>query len=114
MRFPNLVKEPTVKDILDYLPKFREWIETTKLYNVIKEESNPSTAFFSNAEIDVNLVSLEIQMQLKRGRLISTPYDLPIELIKQFYMNSPFFNVDEIKPDEIYTAFTQFKQIDNG
>lgn len=106
-----------VKDILDALPELRVWIEQTKLFNAIKELTNtqiingkPVVSMFDG--IPVTLVSESINMNLVRNVSIKTPYDLPIELVEQFYQNSPFFTLaDGINIGDIYKPI---KLIDNG
>ena len=103
----NIKKQFTVKDILDALPDFRHWIEETKLFNVIVEQTNPNRRLFNSTfgSAEPYIVSEEISMHLKLGVPIITAYDLPIELIQNFYANSPYFNLAKDGVDEIYFPY---------
>jgi len=75
-------------DDMNELLKFFKWIETTQLFNVIKEETSRQ----GWNGVMPQLVSNEIQMQLKPGIPISRATDLPPELILQFYEKYPIKN----------------------
>lgn len=110
-------KKYGVKDILDALPDFKVWIEQTSLFDTIKRLTNPEMidgkpviSMFSN--VNVNLLTEDLNMNLLRNTNVKTAYDLPIELIQQFYQNSPFFTLaDGVNINDIYKPI---KLIDNG
>lgn len=79
----------TVKEILDARLDFVEWIKGTKLYNIIVELTN--TPYPEGTETVIQ--SDEINLNLVKGIVVNSPYDLPIELIYEFYANSPFYNI---------------------
>lgn len=106
-----------VKEILDTLPEFRIWIEQTSLFDTIKRFTNPEMidgkpviSMFSNINVQLDIEDLNIN--LLRHAHVQTAYDLPIELVQQFYQNSPFFTLaDGVNVEDIYKPV---KLLDNG
>jgi len=104
----NTIKRKlTVTEILDAMSAFREWIGETKLYNVLVEQTCHPFG------VSVRIESDEITIpELKSGVKIRTPYDLPIEMIYNFYINSPFYKID-VELEENYLPQLQ-NLIENG
>lgn len=111
---PRVPRKYTVKDVLDTQPEFKEWIEQTKLFNVLVELTSGKTLWESFGGVQPTIVSSEINISLIAGVVIKTPYDLPLELIGQFYMNSPFFDSDLASRLKTGDTYSPHKLIDNG
>lgn len=73
------------------VPKLRDWIFCTKLFNVIMEGLD--------MPIIIEGYDLELQettmLQLK-GIKVTIPEELPQELLYEFYKHSPYFNLDTL------------------
>jgi hypothetical protein len=73
--------------------QFKEWVENTQLFSVIKEESHTFRGV--NTRIQANDGTLALS--LEPGVVIEKAEDLPKELLIQFYINSPFYNSNHIE-----------------
>lgn len=82
-------KDPIVlKDrVFSSIPDFKEWIENTQLFQVLKQESNNPSNFGVPT-----IRSEQISIGLNSGIKVDTAYDLPIEVIFEFFLNSPYYN----------------------
>lgn len=106
------------KDILDALPELKKFIEDSKLLHVLKARGKPEMidgkpviSMFSH--VPTTVLSDEITMHLKDDIQINTAYDLPLELVQNFYYNSPFFNL-RLPSDSLQTEYYEsIKQIGN-
>jgi len=86
----QLYRETSSKDVIERyikLPKFKEWLENTQLFNVIKEESNSHGMM----GISPTIVGKGIQLQLEPGVVVNRMEDLPLEMVMEFFRNSPFY-----------------------
>lgn len=68
----------------DLRKDFKAWIEQTQLFHAIVNDAKMG-AEIRWTDKDKNLQSLQLN-----GRQINKAEDLPIELIKNFYLNSPY------------------------
>lgn len=80
--------------IFKAIPGFKEWIQTTKLFNTIVQHSgNPAVSI--NAFSDDETLSLVLN-----GKHIDTPEELPIEVLIKFYDNYPAKSIPLITESE--------------
>lgn len=82
--FDKLLGERFTKTIFDNNKVFKEWVEQTSLFNALVQDSGNPTCVGIRATDN----SLEL---LTRGIKVSTVYDLPFELVVEFWKNSPFY-----------------------
>jgi hypothetical protein len=79
---PNL-ENPIVKDrVFQSIPGFKEWIEQTSLFQNIKR--------FAGTGIIIEGIPNGLRLQLNGISKVDTANDLPIEMIIEFYNNSPW------------------------
>ena len=76
-------KDPIMKDrVFESLPGFKEWIEQTSLFSTIKR--------FAGSGLIIQGLPDSLRLQLNGISNVQAAEDLPIELIQQFYSNSPW------------------------
>jgi len=69
--------------------QLKHWIEHTKLFTTIKVHTN-SGGRFGVMPMIVG-VDPQLELSLQPGVVINVAEDLPIEIIEEFYRNSPFY-----------------------
>ncbi len=96
-------KDPIVlKDrVFSSIHGFKEWIENTQLFQVLKQESNNPNNF-GVPVIRSEVISLNLNNNIK----VNSATDLPIEMIEEFFRNSPYY-CDK-------TNYDNFKLLENG
>lgn len=77
-------QDPTVAKsrVFQSIPGFKEWIEQTSLFNTIKR--------FAGTGLIIEGIPNGLSLQLNGISNIQSAEDLPIELLIEFYLNSPF------------------------
>lgn len=73
------------------------WIENTQLFAVIKYHT--TSGGMGGVMPRIRGVDPPLQLSLQQGIVIEKAEDLPIEIIEEFWRNSPFF---EEPPQEQY------------
>lgn len=74
----------TKSRVFSLLPGFKEWIEQTQLFATIRK--------FAGSGIIIEGLPDSMRLHLTGISKIEKAEDLPIELIQQFFINSPFIN----------------------
>lgn len=64
--------------------RFKEWIENTPLFGAIKVHAGTG--------LIIESLPHGLSLELNRVAKIEKAEDLPIEMIKEFFINSPFYN----------------------
>ena len=80
-------REILCADVVEF-SRFKEWVEDTALFDAIKKGTNDAR----NALIGYRIETPDMTLTLARDRIVNKFEDLPIEIVKQFYINSPWFN----------------------
>ncbi len=79
--------------VFNSIPGFKEWIEQTSLFNTIK--------MHVGSGIRIDLIPNNASYILNKGGKVEKAEDLPIEMIVEFFINSPYYcnktNFDNIK-----------------
>lgn len=79
------LRTATRKAIFDHNTSFKEWVEgTTLFHSLVKNSGNPLCEGIDAADGSFSLDT--------KGVSVKTVYDLPFELIVEFWKNSPFYN----------------------
>ena len=69
--------------------EFLDWVETTQLFNVIKEETQRQG--WCGVMPRITTPGGGLQFQLEPGVMIYRATDLPKEVLMEFFINSPFY-----------------------
>lgn len=72
-----------VSRVFQSTPGFKEWIEQTSLFNTIKR--------FAGTGIIIEGIPDGLRLQLNGISKVEKAEDLPIEMIIQFFNNSPWY-----------------------
>lgn len=75
----NITKE----EFFNRLPEFKEWVEQTHLFTTIKQ--------MVGTGVRIDMYEYQQSLELTGVIKIEKVEDLPIELLWQFYINSPFY-----------------------
>lgn len=79
-------KEVLCSDINEW-DKFIEWVSQTSLFNAIKTLPSGTEIRGHGPDGDINL-----ELFLRKDRIIDTPMDLPKEILFNFFYNSPWYS----------------------
>ena len=83
-------KDPIVKDrVFTALPRFKEWIEQTSLFNTISR--------FAGTGMEIYGIPNDMKLKLNGTSNVQVAEDLPMELILEFLKNSPFMGSPTVK-----------------
>lgn len=81
------LKNPIITNrVFESIPGFKEWIENTSLFSTIKR--------FAGSGIIIEGIPDGLRLQLNGISDINVAEDLPVELLLEFYLNSPFIVKD--------------------
>lgn len=82
-----LAQQTKVEALFSKVPEFKEWVEKTCLFNKLVYETNhkPVGVDFHRIQSD------EISIDLREGIKINKAEDLPVQLLREFFLNSPFY-----------------------
>ena len=72
-----------VHRVFQSIPGFKEWIEQTTLFSHISR--------FAGTGLIIEGIPDGLRLQLNGISKVETAYDLPIEMIVQFFGNSPYY-----------------------
>lgn len=82
----HVTVQDRINSLFQLAPDFKTWVEQTSLFDSIKNRKKVIGVDF------YEIRAKEITIRLKDNVIVNKAEDLPIELIENFYINSPFYN----------------------
>lgn len=97
--FDKLLGERFTKTIFDNNKVFKEWVEQTSLFSTLVE----GTKILNRGShyIGYKICMNNFEIILAPNHIVNTVYDLPFELVVEFWKNSPFYESRDIDHKEI-------------
>lgn len=90
MDFKDLPESEKVRIVFMMFPGFREWIDQTKLFTSIKEMTSCVMRHYDSSIKAFDATGLVIELQISKDKVVKIPDDLPLSLVENFFLNSPF------------------------